>query len=106
MRVCPGTSRFSIRSCRHVYADQELSSSAPPARAGDISAAKLLLSYQLGKPAPAPNPDQIDRDEWEHFQRDTIKLVNVQRVLGSFPASVGNDIARTALPSYTQVRKE
>src|SRR5947208_13871538 len=34
------------------------------ARAGDVSAAKLLLSYKLGKPAPAPNPDQIDRDEW------------------------------------------
>src|SRR5262249_7628441 len=33
---------------------------------GDISAAKLILSYKLGKPAPAPNPDEIDRDEWEH----------------------------------------
>src|SRR5437660_5678044 len=34
----------------------------------NVSAAKLLLSYKLGKPAPAPNPDQIDRDEWEHYQ--------------------------------------
>src|SRR5882724_12828810 len=26
------------------------------ARAGDVSAAKLLMSYNLGKPAAAPNP--------------------------------------------------
>ena len=56
------------------------------ARAGDVSAAKLLMSYNLGKPAPAPNPDEIDRDEWDHYQRDTIKLDEVQQVLGSLPA--------------------
>jgi hypothetical protein len=76
------------------------------ARAGDVSAAKLLMSYQLGKPAPAPNPDEIDRDEWEHYQRDTINLEEVQQVLGSLPARVGNDIARTALPLMTQQRQE
>src|SRR5439155_22551300 len=76
------------------------------ARAGDVSAAKLLLSYKLGKPLPAPNPDEIDRDEWEHFQRDTINLEEVQQVLGSLPARVGNDIARTALPIMTQARQE
>jgi hypothetical protein len=76
------------------------------ARDGDVSAAKLILSYKLGKPAPAPNPDEIDRDEWEHYQRDTIHLQDVQQVLGSLPSSVGNDIARTALPAMTQARKE
>src|SRR4051794_4411025 len=29
------------------------------ARAGDVSAAKLIMSYKLGKPGPAPNPDEI-----------------------------------------------
>jgi len=76
------------------------------ARAGDVSAAKLLMSYNLGKPAAAPNPDEIDRDEWEHYQRDTIKLDEVQPVLGSLPARVGNDIARTTLPIMTQARQE
>src|SRR6267154_513779 len=76
------------------------------ARAGDVSAAKLLMSYKLGKPAPNPNPDQIDRDEWEHYQRDTINLQEVQQVLGALPARVGNDIARTALPVMTQARQE
>jgi hypothetical protein len=76
------------------------------ARAGDVSAAKLLMSYNLGKPAAAPNPDEIDRNEWEHYQRDTIKLDQVQQVLGSLPARVGNDIARAALPIITQARKD
>jgi hypothetical protein len=75
------------------------------ARAGDVSAAKLLMSYNLGKPAAAPNPDEIDRDEWEHYQRDTIHLQEVQQVLGSLPARVGNDIARTALPIMTRARQ-
>ena len=72
------------------------------ARAGDVSAAKLLMSYKLGKPAPAPNPDEIDRDEWEHYQRDTINLEEVQQVLGSLPAKVGNDIAP---PDGTQAQE-
>jgi hypothetical protein len=74
--------------------------------AGDVSAAKLIMSYKLGKPAAAPNPDEIDRDEWEHYQRDTINLDEVQQVLGSMPARVGNDIARTALPIMAQSQKD
>lgn len=65
---------------------------------GDTSAAKIVFSYVMGKPDTAPNPDQIDRDEWEHYQKDTINLQEMQRVLGSLPAKVGNNIARTALP--------
>src|SRR5947208_14428387 len=42
------------------------------ARGGDGSAAKLLLSYKLGKPGPVPNPDEIDRDEWQHYHHHTI----------------------------------
>ena len=33
-------------------------------RAGDLAAAKLLLSYVLGKPAHAVDPDQLDAEEW------------------------------------------
>lgn len=76
------------------------------ARDGDVSAAKLIMSYKLGKPAPAPNPDEIDRDEWEHYQRDTIQLQDVQQVLGSLPSCVGNNLARTALPVMSQAGKQ
>jgi hypothetical protein len=73
---------------------------------GDVSAAKLIMSYNLGKPLPAPNPDEMDRDEWDHYQRDTINIQDVQQVLGSLPSSVGNDLARTALPVMSQAHKE
>src|SRR5262249_47504736 len=38
------------------------------AKEGRVSAAKLLLSYALGKPAPAPDPDCLDGQELEHFK--------------------------------------
>jgi hypothetical protein len=34
------------------------------AKAGDTTAAGLLLSYAVGKPGPAPDPDRCDLDEF------------------------------------------
>jgi hypothetical protein len=68
------------------------------AEAGDVGAAKLILSYKVGKPLPAPNPDSIDRDEWEHYQKDAVDSDAMKQVLGSLPTRVGNDIARVSLP--------
>ena len=42
------------------------------AEAGDTSAAKIIVTYVVGKPLPAPHPDSIDRDEWDHFQQDAM----------------------------------
>ena len=33
------------------------------ALAGDVAAGKVLLSYVVGKPAPAADPDWLDLDE-------------------------------------------
>jgi len=33
------------------------------AKAGDVAAAKLLLSYTIGQPMAATNPDRLDLDE-------------------------------------------
>jgi hypothetical protein len=35
------------------------------ARAGDAASAKVLFQYVIGKPTVAPNPDRMDRDEYE-----------------------------------------
>ena len=35
---------------------------------GDARAARLLLSYTLGKPEPVKNPDHMDTEEWQHFK--------------------------------------
>jgi hypothetical protein len=72
------------------------------AAAGDVSAGKLVLSYHIGKPLPASNPDAIDRDEWNHYQQDSMALDEMKRVLSSLPTRVGNDIARTTLPIMTE----
>jgi hypothetical protein len=71
---------------------------------GDTSAAKLIVAYKIGKPLPAADPDSIDRDEWEHYQKDAVEPEAMKSVLGSLPARVGNDIARTALPFMTHSR--
>jgi hypothetical protein len=34
------------------------------ARAGDVAAAKVLLLYVVGKPAPVADPDRLDVDEF------------------------------------------
>src|ERR1700676_2485791 len=38
------------------------------AKEGDAPAARLLLAYSLGKPAPVPEPDRLDHDEWARFR--------------------------------------
>jgi len=39
------------------------------AKDGSVQAAKLLLSYVIGKPQPAPEPDRLDADEWQSTRR-------------------------------------
>ena len=43
------------------------------AKEGNVQAAKLLLTYTIGKPQPAPEPDRLDADEWEVF-RETMPM--------------------------------
>ena len=38
------------------------------AEAGDVAAAKLVLSYVVGRPAEAPDPDGVDDDEWRRLK--------------------------------------
>src|SRR5580698_4670966 len=71
---------------------------------GDVSAAKIILSYKIGKPLPAPHPDTIDRDEWDHYQQDAMDLQEMKTVLNGLPTRVGNDIARVSLPIMTAAR--
>ena len=71
---------------------------------GDVSAAKIILSYKIGKPLPAPHPDSIDRDEWDHYQKDAMNEEEMKLVLSSLPTQAGNDIARVTLPIITTAR--
>ena len=40
------------------------------AKEGNVQAAKLLLSYSLGKPTPGVQPDNLDVEEWD-IQKNT-----------------------------------
>ena len=71
---------------------------------GDIGAAKIILSYKIGKPLPAPHPDSIDRDEWDHYQNDAIRTEEMKHVMSSLPTHSGNDIVRVSLPVMTTAR--
>ena len=84
-----------VQICRMLYVK---------AVGGDIGAAKIILSYKIGKPLPAPHPDSIDRDEWDHFQNDAIHEKEMKRAISSLPTHAGNDIIRTALPIMTASR--
>ena len=84
-----------LQICRMLYVK---------AVSGDISAAKIILSYKIGKPLPAPHPDSIDRDEWDHYQNDSIREEEMKLVLSSLPTHSGNDIARVSLPNMTAAR--
>src|SRR5262245_54176840 len=53
--------------------------------AGDISAAKLLLQYTVGKPAPAAHPDRLDADELSAF-RDNACPADIKQTMLAVPA--------------------
>jgi len=74
------------------------------AEAGDVSAAKLIISYKIGKPLPAPHPDAIDRDEWDHYRKDAMNDKEMAVVMNALPTRVGNDVARVTLPIMTAAR--
>ena len=39
------------------------------AKAGDVAAARLLLSYAIGQPTEAVDPDTLDQQEWAIFRQ-------------------------------------
>jgi hypothetical protein len=72
------------------------------ANKGDMAALKMVWQYKVGKPLPAPNPDMIERDEWNNYQTDAMTLDEMKQVLGRLPSYVGNAIASTTLPEIAK----
>jgi hypothetical protein len=65
---------------------------------GDMAALKMVWQYKLGKPLPAPNPDMIERDEWNNYQTDAMTLDEMKQVLGR--------LGKQLLRSMPGMRKE
>ena len=87
---------------RNLISDEKMSEIilvlADKAAAGDITSIKMVLNYKIGKPGPAPDPDGIERDEWNHFEQAAHQYQHVTELLKSIPSTVANDIVRGAWP--------
>jgi hypothetical protein len=55
------------------------------ALAGNVPAAKLVLAYSVGKPAPTPEPDKLDIQEWRGFKETAPMLLEAESLLTPNP---------------------
>src|SRR5436190_1251087 len=70
------------------------------AKAGNLQAAKLILSYTLGKPAPVENPDTMDHQELEQAHEGTQLAGAAIGTAESYGAERGAQLVRVASYSH------
>jgi hypothetical protein len=68
------------------------------AQQGDVAAAKLLLSYALGKPAAPVDPDTLDAQEWDNYRRAPDPARDIGALAGRMPLPLACRVARDMLP--------
>ena len=68
------------------------------AKTGDVAAIKLLFQYTLGKPAPSPDPDHLDVDEWHKLQQSSCPFGDMNALFNGFPADMALDVAKVNWP--------
>jgi hypothetical protein len=72
------------------------------AKDGDVQSAKLLFTFVIGKPAPAPQPDNLDVEEWQGFQREATMMGGLQGVIQNPAPELPLGIVRAARPEITK----
>jgi hypothetical protein len=68
------------------------------AKQGDVSAAKLVLSYTLGKPTPAIDPDTLDQQELKTLADNHVSLDDLQCVVQRLPVGMILGLLDAVLP--------
>jgi len=68
------------------------------AKEGDVSAARLVFSYTLGKPDKAVDPDTLDTQEFQQLQNSYVPNEDFLRVVGGLQAPLACAILRLVLP--------
>jgi hypothetical protein len=68
------------------------------AKAGDVPAARLVLSYGVGKPTEAVNPDTLDLEEWDIYRRGPVSLNDLSGIVEGIPLDVLGPAVRAAKP--------
>ena len=74
------------------------------AKTGDVAAIKLLFQYTLGKPAPCPDPDHLDVDEWHKLQQTSCPPAEVNAIFNGFPANMACDVAKFNWPLQMEMQ--
>ena len=74
------------------------------AKTGDVAAIKLLFQYTLGKPAPSPDPDHLDVDEWHKLQQSSCPPAAVNAIFNGFPADMACEVAKFNWPLQMEMQ--
>jgi hypothetical protein len=73
---------------------------------GDTAAARLLLSYGVGRPGTAADPDTLDRHEMGVFAAAPEMLVEFQRCYRALTPPVLAELARGLLPILAEAHRQ
>lgn len=71
---------------------------------GNLAAAKLLLSYLIGKPAPAVDPDTLNQQEWQLHEQAAVPVAQLNELLNQVPADTANAIVQNSWPAVADAR--
>jgi len=72
------------------------------AKAGEVAAAKLVLSYVIGKPPEAVDPDRLDLEEWQLYQEGAVSCQEVDGLLKTLQPFLACGLARELIPIVPQ----
>ena len=77
------------------------------AKEGDVAAAKLLLSYSIGKPVDPPNPDTLDLDEFGILVKNhEVPPETFTALLNAMPVDLLLKIVRPILPALFDSKQQ
>ena len=69
---------------------------------GSVPAARLVLSYTLGKPMESMNPDRMDQDEWRGMQEDSDMARQMELLVNTPKPELAVNIGRAVRVAATK----
>jgi len=75
------------------------------AKDGNVQAARLIFSYVIGKPQPAPEPDHLDVDEWNIYRETAPMKKEAAPLMQAGDPEFHLDCMRTMRPLVTLAMK-
>jgi hypothetical protein len=68
------------------------------AKRGDDGAAALLLSYTVGRPTEAANPDTVDLEEWRLLQQLPVSYADLNAIIERLPPDFACGLVQRTWP--------